>query len=717
VAVIDTPAGPVAVTHGGTVDFTGTGSDADGDALTFSWDFGLGAAPQAVEDPGDVMFTRPGLHTVTFTATDDEGLSGTDQVEVTVSSLAWLTVTAQVVNDDGGSQDPGDFSLFIDGDPVTSGSGANYSVGDHVVSAAASPGYLATIGGDCGPDGGIELTPGGVYQCVVVFDDAPAQLFVTHSVTNDDGGTSSPDDFTLFVDGTPIAGSPVALSTGTHQLTRSIDPGYTVSFGGDCAPDGRVSLGNGDTDTCTVVSDDVAPQLTVTKLVVNDDEGSKEPGDFALFVDGAPITSGAPTELDAGVHVVSETQDPGYIGSFGGDCAADGSIALAPGEVRACTLTNDDVVALLTVTKLVVNDDGGTKQVADFPLFVDGAPVTSGDPMAVDVGDYVVTETADPAYAATFGGDCAADGSVSLALGDVKACTLSNDDIAPRLTVSTVVVNDDGGELSAADFSLFVDGVPITSGVATDLVAGDHTVSESGDPGYAVTIGGDCSVDGSISLAPGDVASCTVTHDDIAPRLTVVKVVVNDDGDSLTADDFQLFVDGDPIDSGAETTLDAGDHVVSEDGDPGYDATFSDACDADGDVALDPGDVVTCFLTNDDNGSPTLHVGDLDAEFKDIGGRWRATFTVRVHDQDHDDVDDVIVSGRFSGAGESGTDSCRTDRNGLCSVTSPSIDDDSGTLVFTIEDLDLGAHLPRLQASHDPNGDSNPPGISISVSD
>ncbi len=73
-ATIDAPADDVTVAQGGTVNFMGTGSDPDGNTpLTYSWDFGGGAANSAEEDPGAVMFDTVGVFIATFTVTDSEG--------------------------------------------------------------------------------------------------------------------------------------------------------------------------------------------------------------------------------------------------------------------------------------------------------------------------------------------------------------------------------------------------------------------------------------------------------------------------------------------------------------------------------------------------------------------------------------------------------------------------------------------------------------------
>jgi hypothetical protein len=83
------------------------------------------------------------------------------------------------------------------------------------------------------------------------------------------------------------------------------------------------------------------------------------------------------------------------------------------------------------VNKVVINNNGGTKVIADFPLFIDGSSVTSGVARTTSVGLHTVSETSNSGYVATIGGDCAANGTITLALGDVKTCTITNDDIAP----------------------------------------------------------------------------------------------------------------------------------------------------------------------------------------------------------------------------------------------------------------------------------------------
>jgi len=79
------------------------------------------------------------------------------------------------------------------------------------------------------------------------------------------------------------------------------------------------------------------PKLTVTKIV---DGGLKVVADFALFVDLGSITSGVQASSTVGVHIVSETAVANYTGVISGDCASNGSVTLAAGDAKSCTITN-----------------------------------------------------------------------------------------------------------------------------------------------------------------------------------------------------------------------------------------------------------------------------------------------------------------------------------------------------------------------------------------
>lgn len=92
----------------------------------------------------------------------------------------------------------------------------------------------------------------------------------------------------------------------------------------------------------------------------------------------------------------------------------------------------------VNVVKIVVNDNNGTKTVADFPLFVNDTPVTSGETnnFPAPAGVYTVTETSDSNYTRTFSGDCNASGQFNLNRLDNIFCVVTNNDMgAPVVPV------------------------------------------------------------------------------------------------------------------------------------------------------------------------------------------------------------------------------------------------------------------------------------------
>jgi hypothetical protein len=97
-------------------------------------------------------------------------------------------------------------------------------------------------------------------------------------------------------------------------------------------------------ETCSTCPADCSPcpRLTVTKQIINDNGGTLAVGDATLRVDGSQVTSGVENTFASGAHIVSEDDVTGYAGTITGDCAADGTISLAPGDVKSCTITNDD---------------------------------------------------------------------------------------------------------------------------------------------------------------------------------------------------------------------------------------------------------------------------------------------------------------------------------------------------------------------------------------
>ena len=201
------------------------------------------------------------------------------------------------------------------------------------------------------------------------------------------------------------------------------------------------------------------------KKVVNDNGGTAAPSDFTLSVnatDPTPAsfkgadTPGIEVTLAPGAYSVTETGGPaGYTGSFSAACT--GTIAL--GETKTCTVTNDDQPAKLIVKKIVINDNGGTKTAADFSFKVNNGSATAFEAdgqndLTVNAGNYTVTEPAAAGYTTTYD-NC---DNVAIANGETTTCTITNNDQPAKLIVKKIVINDNGGTKTAADFSFKLNG-------------------------------------------------------------------------------------------------------------------------------------------------------------------------------------------------------------------------------------------------------------------
>ena len=178
--------------------------------------------------------------------------------------------------------------------------------------------------------------------------------------------------------------------------------------------------------------------LFITTHVNNDSSGTKQAGDFTMNVSANPSSSfvgsesGTVVTVQPGVFSVNGNILPNYLMSNVGDCSG----SIIAGEIKFCTINYDDITTTLTVIANVVNNDTGTKQPGDFPLFIDGTTVTLGQRITVTAGTHTVSATLLSGYAASaWGYDCAAGGNITMTLGQNKTCIINFDDIPPPTPV------------------------------------------------------------------------------------------------------------------------------------------------------------------------------------------------------------------------------------------------------------------------------------------
>lgn len=541
-----------------------------------------------------------------------------------------LKVIKHVVNDNGGTKTAADFTMNVNGTNVSdasfpgeeSGKTVTLDPGSFSVTENKLAGYADSYSGDCSGN----ITLGQDLVCTITNDDIAPKLTLVKTVINDNGGNAQPNEFNLSIGGTAtLSGDPMTVEANkAYALNETSVSGYTfVSITGDekCPTyvGGSITLDEGDDITCTFTNDDIAPKLTLVKTVTNDNGGNAQPNDFNLTIGGAATLSGVAMPVQANTpYALNETQLTGQYAfvSITGDkrCPAilGSTISLNEGEDVTCTITNDDIQPKLTVTKFVTNDNGGTKQVSDFSLFVDATPVTSGVQNGFNAATYIVSETNIDGYAAVISGDCAIDGSITLQPGDVKSCVITNNDVTAHLKLTKHVTKDNGGNDVAGDWTLTATGTTPLQGAGTaesDVDAGTYTLSENGPSGYTPSAwsctGGNLKGD-ELTLGVGESASCEITNDDVAPTITLTKVVNTNYGGTAGVNDFGLTIGGTAVYSGETLNVAANTPIaLNEAGLPKYNfvsITGDEKCPAalNGTVTLGEGETLSCTITNED---------------------------------------------------------------------------------------------------------------------
>ena len=583
------------------------------------------------------------------------------------------TVTA------GSTSSPGATHTFGEGDFTAANYTTSYSCVNRVGGASRGS------GSSLGPND-ITLQPDDDVVCTYTNTRKP-----TLTVNKVCAPTTDAGKFNLRIDGANAGTGAdascggttgaVVSTVGAHTVSETAGTGTNLSnynslIGGDCAADGSVSLAAGQNKVCTITNTR-KPTLTVNKVCVP----TSDTGKFNLRIDGSNAGTGADAscggttgavEVTIGAHTVSETAGTGtnlgdYASLIGGDCAADGTVSLAAGQNKVCTITNTKK-ATLTVNKVCVP----TSDTGKFNLRIDGANAGTGadascggttGAVTVTATSHTVSETAGTgtsltAYSSLIGGDCAADGTVTLSPGQNKVCTITNSRL-PTFQVKKVCdPTTDAGRFdlrikgSAASTNVACGGqtnaviVAIGDGSASNFVGeqgnGSTNLSSfsttlsctkngnliSGYPTGVLTPDGSGIIQQALgtTLAAGDVGVCTFTNTR-KPTLTVNKVCAP----TTDAGKFNLRIDGANAGTGADAScggttgaqvVTIGAHTVSETAGTGtdlnnYTTLIGGDCAADGSVSVAAGQNKVCTITN--TRKPTLRVNKVCAPTTDPG--------------------------------------------------------------------------------------------------
>lgn len=294
------------------------------------------------------------------------------------------------------------------------------------------------------------VAPGETVTCTFENTLRPTRAKIIIKKLTDPSGDLQGFTFTGDVGGllhdTETAG--VEVDPGTYHSTELVPAGWSL---GSITCDDGDSIGDVTTKTATfnVATNEVVTctfkdvkkaKLIVKKHVINDNGGDRTANKFTLTVTGTNASpasfqgseAGTAVMLDPGAYSVAENLVRGYVPSYD---ACSGT--LAPGETKTCTVTNDDQPGQVIVIKHVINNDGKTNVAADFKMhvnrsgggyIVDPFPGNEvGTTVTLDAGTFDVTEDQLSGYKANIPAACKG----TIAVGQVKTCKITNDDIKP----------------------------------------------------------------------------------------------------------------------------------------------------------------------------------------------------------------------------------------------------------------------------------------------
>ena len=180
-----------------------------------------------------------------------------------------------------------------------------------------------------------------------------ATLTVIKEIVNDNGGNNVVSDYQLQVVGSGVtnvtSGIPTQFAAGAYVVTETGVSGYQATFSGDCNAGGQITLGDGESKTCTITNNDIPSSITLVKVVNNDNGGIKVPAHFTLRIDGDVVPNNASVPVTANsVHAISEDAVAGYsletVTGTGCPATIPGNVTLNEGESITCTITNGDII-------------------------------------------------------------------------------------------------------------------------------------------------------------------------------------------------------------------------------------------------------------------------------------------------------------------------------------------------------------------------------------
>ena len=568
---IDAPADGATFTEGESITFSGSGSDAeDGDVtVSLAW---VSSLDGAIGNGGSVSRSdlSVGTHTITATATDNDGLTGSDQITITIDEVNTPPTAAITA--------PADGATFTQGEAITFTGSGNDAEDEDVTASLA---WVSDIDGAIGTGGSF------------VLSDLSVGAHTITATATDSGGLSGEDAIAITIDPTntpPTAAISAPADGATFTEGESItftgsgsdteDGDVTVSLAWVSSLDGEIGTGGAfsrddlsvgghtitvtatdsgnltgsDEITITIVAPSTPPTVAITA-----------PADGATFVEGDSIAfTGSASDAEDGDVTASLAWVSDIDGAIGSGATFSKSNLSA--GTHTITATATDSGALTGADQITITVNPNTPPTAAINTPADGATFAEGDSItftgsASDAEDGDVT--ASLAWVSDIDGTIGAGGTftrsdlsagvhtVTATVTDSGASTGSDEItitiVAPN-TPPTVAIN------TPVSGAIFAQGDDIAfGGIGSDTEDGDLTASLS----WVSSLDGAIGSGGTFSRSDPSlgVHTITATATDSGALTGSAKVTITVAPSFNPSDDAMVSSKAPTLNEGSATTL------------------------------------------------------------------------------------------------------------------------------------------------------------------
>ncbi len=480
----------------------------------------------AGSESGVFVYVNPGSYSVTeagmsgYRQSASAGCAGTvlsaqnkvcTFINDDMPTSAKLTVIANFTNDNGGTKQPSDASLTLDGVSVVSGQTVTLTPGTHTASGAALAGYSASPWGyNCAGNGSITLAAGDNKTCIINYDDDPPPslgdcadtvMILSTGMSFPDRqneGTAAKTLLDLYRAVAPIPYAGVGSFGGLDGADASVPDGSAASqfksglltnvYGNKSPASGLYSTINAIAGLNSSGHTNISLAITVGNNELN---SSRHIAGHKMVL--VLVSDGKPNRPSTNDQLPLNAADTAKLG--GTDIYT----------VHFGTLSGRDLVAHLASGNVPV------------PGHQDGSANDQATPAAENAdGDHFFISPSSADMPAIFD-----------TIARLACPAINNPPPPPPPTTATVavitrVVNDNGGTAQPSDFTMNISATnPSQSafagvdspGVNVIVSPGSYSVDEASFPGYTKNVGGSCSG----SVVAGETVTCVITNDDLPP--------------------------------------------------------------------------------------------------------------------------------------------------------------------------------------------------------